>query len=70
MDIWIRVNEKNVQRIVDYLLPADQENLHFKMFDPIQLGHDLKKHDKASERQRRQRRPCLDEDGFSTYLAG
>lgn len=70
MDLWIRVNEKNVQRIVDFLLPVDEENIHFKMFDPIQLGHPTLQNCEASERQRRQRKPCLDDDGFATYLAG
>lgn len=55
---------------MDYLLPVDEVNLDFKMFDPIELGRDIKKQRKASERQRRQRKPCPDEEGFTSFLAG
>jgi len=70
MDVWIRLNEKNIQRIVDYLLPVDQVNLDFKMHDPVELSRDTRKQKKMSERQRRQRKPCLDEDRFTDFFAG
>lgn len=38
MDLWLTVNINSVQRIVDYYLPTDQENLDFAMLDPAELA--------------------------------
>ena len=37
MEIWISININNIQKIVDYYLPIDEDNLDFKLYDPIDL---------------------------------
>lgn len=59
-----------MQRIVDFLLPTDEVNLHFNMFDPVELGRDAKMQRQGSERLKRQRKSCPNEEGFTSFLAG
>ena len=37
MEIWVSINIYNIQKIVDYYLPIDEENLDFKLYDPVDL---------------------------------
>ena len=38
MEIWIKLNINNIQKIVDYHLPTNEENLDFKLYDPLDLN--------------------------------
>jgi hypothetical protein len=37
MEIWVSININNIQKIVDYYLPIDEDNLDFKLYDTIDL---------------------------------
>ena len=37
MEIWVSISIYNIQKIVDYYLPIDEENLDFKLYDPVDL---------------------------------
>ena len=71
IDIWLTVNINSVQKIADYYLPTDEENLDFALLDPVDLSSSSdKKQRKMSERFKRQRKACIDNDGFTQFLVG